>query len=175
MKITTSALILVIFLCGEANSQPHIHDKAELLISQQDALWNLQFIVPAINAFGFEHLPESKMQKQVVKNFVQQVKQISNVLSLNGKCALTSSDESISNTYLIESNKPYGHSSDEKYKGEHLDAKFSYTFNCRTPMTGMELKLFSLIKGLNELSIQWITDSGQGAVSLYRNDPKFKF
>ncbi|MGO3300266.1 MAG: ZrgA family zinc uptake protein [Pseudoalteromonas sp.] len=47
----------------------------------------------------------------------------------------------------------------------------NYHINCDTQIAGFSVTLFSLMPSLNMLYVQWINNTGQGAVEVTRNNP----
>lgn len=73
-------------------ANPHVHGHGQLLVSQQDAMWQFQFMLPAADVFGFEHAPESSAQQKTVKNVSERFEQSQQMLRLSGDCQLISVD-----------------------------------------------------------------------------------
>ena len=44
------------------NAQQHVHGQGELLVSQEGSMLHLQLVLPAADALGFEHEPETTEQ-----------------------------------------------------------------------------------------------------------------
>ena len=83
-----------------AMAQQHVHDEGQLLLVQENNQWQVQFVLPAINAFGFEHKPESQADKQAIKKFIQTINKPNNVIDLGEQCRFVSLTESLSSNFL---------------------------------------------------------------------------
>ena len=158
---------------GHAHTHAHTHDRGELLVMQQGNMWNMEFTIPAINAFGFEHKPESKQQKKLIQGFVDKVAKPETAIGLNGSCKLVSFEEQVSK--LLEVEKKHHHHGHAHHKDEgesHIDANFSYLFDCKNAPSALNIKLFAQLKGLEQLSVQWVIEQGQGAKTVGADKPR---
>lgn len=184
--LQTLSLAAALFAAPGALAQAHVHDQGEILIMQQGSMWNIQFIIPAVNAFGFEHAPETKAQYQAMQSFVDTIKKADNVLFLNSSCELLEMKENLSDNYLKKPagkhhghDKGHGHHKEHGRKAHHdhghLDVKLEYTFNCMSRLSDLKVNIFNQLKGLHGFSAQWITNHGQGAQKLNSTQPKLTF
>lgn len=154
------------------HTHAHTHNHGELLIMQQGNMWNMEFTIPAINAFGFEHKPQNKQQKQLIQGFIDKVAKPQAVIMLNGSCKLVSFEQQVSQLLVEDKDHHHGH---DHHKGEdesHIDASFSYLFNCKNAPSAFSIKLFVQVKGLEQLLVQWITEQGQGAKTVSADKPQ---
>lgn len=179
-------------------AQKHIHDQGELFIAQDGNQWHFEFVLPAINAFGFEHLPENDAQQHAIHQFVKQIASTELVLKLNKQCSLDSASESISDVFLngehlerdhehdIDDNHKHQdeheasdnhehHDEHETAEAQHFDAEFSYVFTCKASVNTIEIVLFDRVENLEQLSVQWVVEAGQGAQELTSANRTLKF
>lgn len=162
------SVFLLLGLAPTIYAHKHFHDKGEILISQQGTMWYIQFIIPAINAFGFEHLPNTKQHKQAITTFIEKIIKPAKAISLNDNCQLVKQDETITETFL----KPKPQIDDSHQNTAHLDVVFGYFVHCEDELTALNINIFSQLNGLGEFSVQWITNQGQGAQTIEKHNPR---
>ncbi|WP_163930943.1 DUF2796 domain-containing protein [Paraferrimonas sp. SM1919] len=177
MKLNNLLLATGLILSSQLHAAAkHVHDEGEVLIMNQGSLWDVQFTLPAINAVGFEHLPENKAQAAKVTQFIELARTPAKVLEFNGECKLVSVKESLSDDFQIAKVKyghDHGHGHDESHG--HLDASFSYQFKCKDAPKSLSIELFKALPSLHHMSAQWITNSSQGAKKLSKNKTEIEF
>ncbi|KPZ62850.1 DUF2796 domain-containing protein [Pseudoalteromonas sp. P1-7a] len=155
-------IALLLGLGFSANAQKHVHGEGELLIAQQGNVLQMQFIIPAADALGFEHQVASSTDKNAIDVLAQQLKNSSHAIDIKGLCILQSTENSLA------------HSHDEHadlHSHDHHNVEATYNFNCKTPVRGFTVTLFKLMPSLNALNVQWISNTGQGSTEATRNNP----
>lgn len=170
--IRFSLINLVAFVGFATHANPHQHDHGQLLVSQEGADWHLEFTLPAINVFGFEHKPQNQAHHKKIESFVNLLKDPSQVLSLGELCKTTSSVEHIS-SQLSDRHHQSEHEHDEHEHSTHMDVKFEYQFKCNAKINDVKVRLFPHLAGLEQLSVMWVTDKKQGATTLTPTAPTF--
>ncbi|QBF81699.1 DUF2796 domain-containing protein [Shewanella maritima] len=95
----------------------HVHDQGEVFIINEGKQWNVQFNIPAINAFGFEHRAEDKQQQAAVTKFAKLVQTANDVVSLNASCKLVSATDNVEKQFALAAHAHDKH--DDKH--EHHD------------------------------------------------------
>lgn len=158
MKTFTKGLsvALLLSMSFSAQAQKHVHGEGELLIAQEGGVLQMQFIIPAANALGFEHQVASSADKNTIDVLAQQLKNSSRAIDINGQCILQSTENSLAHSY------------DEHH---HHNVEATYNFNCKTAVLGFSVTLFKLMPSLNALNVQWISNAGQGSTEVTRNNP----
>ncbi|NVK24009.1 MAG: DUF2796 domain-containing protein [Gammaproteobacteria bacterium] len=178
-KIKIVAFSAMLGLSINAKANVHVHDQGEVFISQQGSMWHIEFAVPAINAFGFEHLPENLQQQDIVKGFVDSLSSHKRYIQLGSDCSLIASNEGISDLYQVNkalpAHKHEHHHDQDSDEATHLNASFSFTFDCQSGVNSIKLPAFSSLNELNKLSVQWITEQGQGAAQVYNDQTELTF
>ena len=68
------ALLLGMGFSAQAYAQKHVHGEGELLIAQEGNVLQMQFIIPAADALGFEHQTANSSDKNAIDVLAQQLK-----------------------------------------------------------------------------------------------------
>ena len=157
---------------SHGHAHTHTHNRGELLIMQQGNMWSIEFTIPAINAFGFEHKPENKRQKQLIQGFIDKITKPATIIELDGSCKLRSFEQQVSQLLVKDKDHHHGHAHHKDESEGHIDANFSYLFNCKNDPSAFNIKLFTHVKGLEQLSVQWVTKQGQGAKTVGADEPQ---
>jgi len=158
MKVVTQGLSIAL-LAGmgfSAYAQKHVHGEGELLIAQEGNVLQMQFIIPAADALGFEHQATNSSDKNAINVLAQQLKNSSHAIDIKGQCILQSTENSLAHSHS---------------EHEHHNVEATYNFNCKTPVVGFSVTLFNLMPSLNALNVQWISNTGQGSTEATRNNP----
>jgi hypothetical protein len=145
-------LIPILSFTSLAWAQVHSHGEGQLLISQDDKQWLVQFVIPAVDIFGFEHAPETPEQIKQLANQTQKLKTNDGVIDLGQQCLLHKTD--------IE----YDHHHQQEH--DHQNIEFSYHFTCTSTVNEVSVLLFEWVNSLEHLEVQWFTEDGQGADEL---------
>lgn len=161
MKVVTQGLsvALLLGLGFSAHAQKHVHGEGELLIAQEGNVLQMQFIIPAADALGFEHQAANSSDKNAINVLAQQLKNSSHAIDIKGQCILQSTENSLA------------HSHSEHDEHDHHNVEATYNFNCKTPVVGFSVTLFNLMPSLNALNVQWISNTGQGSTEVTRSNP----
>jgi Protein of unknown function (DUF2796) len=160
---------------------PHEHGVAELNVALDgNVLW-LELSSPAMNIVGFEHAPSNAEQKAAVDAATQTLKDGARVFatSPDADCDLTEAK------VTTDVEHPEGdhhdaveHDEPGKHAGEvHSEFQASYRFECATPdaLEQLEVHLFDLFPGTEEIDAQVISGSGQSATELTAAAPNLSF
>ncbi|TAP39407.1 DUF2796 domain-containing protein [Alteromonas sp. KUL49] len=198
---------MTMIFASTAHSQSHVHDQGTLFIGQDSNTWTFQFVLPAANGFGFEHLPESQSDLDAVNAFISKISEHANSLTLPSSCELASFSESFSETYVIAVENEHEHHDDhdehehhddhdehehhddhdehehhddhdehehhddhDDHEGHsestHNDLTFQYVLECSDDSPEFSVTLFENALNLHDITAQWITETGQGAIEL---------
>jgi hypothetical protein len=124
-----------------------------------------------MNLVGFEHAPRDKQQLAAVKKAVASLQQGEQVFVLSpaAGCRLTKHDV---DTALLEE-EGHGHEEEHGKEGHadedaHADFDANYVFHCKQPsaLHSIEVRLFKLFPGTEEVEVQLLSDKGQRALEL---------
>jgi len=178
MKLASKALLMSFILSPLCSAQPHVHDEGQLLISQEGKEWQMQFNIPAVNAFGFEYEAKTKEEKKAVSSFASLIKNLDKVIAVDADCHIEARNDNLSHDDHKHDEHEHEHDKHEdehQAHGEHLDAEFSYHLHCDSAITSAEVTLFKQLKSLHHIQVQWISDKGQGALELSPRNNKIQF
>ena len=153
------ALLLGMGFSAQAHAQKHVHGEGELLIAQEGNVLQMQFIIPAADALGFEHQAANSSDKNAINVLAQQLKNSSHAIDIKGQCILQSTENSLAHSHI------------EHDEHDHHNVEATYNFNCKTPVIGFSVTLFNLMPSLNALNVQWISNTGQGSTEVTRSNP----
>jgi len=139
----------------------HVHGEARLLIAMEGNNLEIEFLSPAANIVGFEHLPVNTIQRQAVESAISTLKQTSLLFSFppTAKC------DSVS----IEVESPLAdddaHDHEEK---THSDFTGHYHYQCvnMSRLDKIEIDLFKQFPGVEHLEVQSISKRGQQIIDL---------
>lgn len=138
-------------------TQQHIHDHGKVIatISYSQNQINLHLTLPAYNAFGFEHAPNNKHQQALVDNALKKLSQANNVVEFQPGCI----EDSVN---IADSHKDTSTTVDE-----HFDVEIEYIFTCPpSDAISVSFSLFETIPGINQIDVQYISDTEQRLVTL---------
>ena len=154
--------------------EAHEHGVAKLNIAQEGNTLQIELSSPAMNLVGFEHAPRNKQQQAAVQQAVAGLQKGERLFQLSpaAGCHLTEYDVDSS---LMEEEHGHDEHGKEEHEDEHEHADFdaSYVFQCKNPaaLRSIEVKLFKLFPGTEELEVQLLTDKGQRALELTPSNP----
>ncbi len=132
----------------------------EAVFLELDTPWN--------NLLGFEHVAQTKEEKHLVEKTLELLKQPEKLfLFEGGKC--------ISGDVIVDSNLSLDdqetHQEEEHHEEEnetHSSVLVSYSFNCAdtADLSSINVNLFKLWTGFEDLDVQLIGPGGQSLVEL---------
>jgi hypothetical protein len=147
---------------------PHEHGTGRLSIAQRDKEIEVSLDSPGMNLFGFEYLPKSAADKQVVADGEAKLWVGTNLFAFDADAGCKQTAAKLSNA----AEKPDAAEAAAD-KGEvHSDVEASWTFTCEQPeaLQTVSTKLFSTFSGFHKLNAEWVTDKGASAVELDKDD-----
>ena len=133
----------------------HTHGQGVLTLVLEGNEMQLAFQAAAYSVLGFEHKPSTAEQQQEVAAAIAVFNQ-GDWFSVNpqASCEQVAADAS---TDLTQA----GHT------GGHADFYANYQLLCQSParLESLTLSIFTLLPGLDNISVQWIINGQQGAAS----------
>lgn len=133
----------------------HDHGKVVATLSYSQNQINLHLMLPAYNAFGFEHAPNNKQQQALVESTLETLSQASNVVEFQPSCIVDSVN-------IADSHEDTSNTTDE-----HFDVKIEYIFTCpSSEARSVSFSLFETISSINQIEVQYISDTEQKLVTL---------
>jgi hypothetical protein len=165
----------------------HEHGVGQLNIALEKKALQVEFISPAMNIIGFEHAPNTAEEEKSMRNAIEILEAGGRLFSLpnEAQCQLSKAEveTDIGGEYHDEDHEHEGHEKAEKHdddkhhahadEGEHDEETHSefhahYEFSCDKPdaLTHIDVNLFDLFPGTEELQVQTIGEQGQTSVKL---------
>ncbi|MCX4186972.1 ZrgA family zinc uptake protein [Methylophaga sp. OBS4] len=155
----------------KAHRQPHVHGQAQLHIVQQQSQLLIELNTPAMNIFGFEHVPNSKQQQKQVDTVLSSLHDEETAFAITGGgCMLE--------TITVED--PFSHTLDDaepaKAGSEHAEVTVLYTFLCKQPdsLQAIDIRLFDAFNHIEHIQAQWVLNAKQGGARFNRRDHLLK-
>lgn len=167
--------LLLIGMSFSANisAQLHAHGQGQVLIAQQNNQWVIELILPAADILGFEHAPETQQQKEIIKQFTEFTQSPEKFVNLQANC------EHVGLNLVLPSNehdKHHEHSHEHKHEKEnHGNVELSLEYRCHSQIKGITFPILKTYKSLASLSVEWITENGQGATNVTSSNPGINF
>ena len=167
---------------GFVQEEPHEHGAAALSVVLDGETLDMEFVSPAVNLIGFEYEPASAEEEQAVTDALAQLEDGANLFTPAeaAGCELTSQE--VEREVSSEGEEHEDHSDEETGGSEdhsdeedseegavHSEFHATYTFTCAQPdsLDSVSLRqLFALYPGIEDLDVQYVLPSGQGAVEL---------
>jgi len=162
----------------------HVHGSAALNIVADGAVIHIELISPAANLFGFEHAPASEAEHTARKNALSTLENADRLFRFNktANCRAGRVEIGSGSTPPVQATGQEAHRHDGPDDDEHADARHSdimaiYLFTCDVPgkLDTLQVGLFGAFPGIDNLSIQYITDGKQGAATLNSSEPALTF
>jgi hypothetical protein len=156
----------------------------QLNVAQENGTLNIELISPAMNIVGFEHAPSTPEQEEAIQSATKSLKDAERVFSLpaEAQCQLAKAevetdikDEHDEEQHEDEheheehdDEKHGAHEDDEHDEEVHSEFHVSYEFSCAKPdgLTHVDVNLFTLFAGTEELQVQLISQQGQRKMKL---------
>lgn len=171
--LTTFLLFVSVAYSAEDHRQhdAHEHGEAQLNIALEGSTLHLELDSPAMNLIGFEHRPRDKKQHAVLQQAITMLKQGPQLFALAPAARCTLAKANVE-TPLQGAHEKHQHEQEE----EHADFNAHYLFECphAAALQHIEVRLFKLFPGIEELAVQLLTDTGQYRMILHANDPVIK-
>jgi hypothetical protein len=152
---------------------PHEHGVAELNVALDgNELW-IELSSPAVNIVGFEHAPGSAEQKAAVHDATETLKDGARVFGISADASCLLAEAKVTTDIEHPGNEHHDdadeHGEEDEHAGEaHSEFQASYRFDCATPdaLKQLEVHLFELFPGTEEIEAQVISGAGQTGAEL---------
>ena len=183
----------------------HVHGTSDLTIAIDGKDIEIAFESPAMNLLGFEHQASSPGDKAVLRSAVSTLKKHREIFTFSGSsCALRdvlvdasgvmangadvdeegNADKAESSEHHHDEDHHDEHASHEHKDshehagaGRHSEITASYHFHCEQPggVSSIEINLFKPFPGIHAIKARWLSETGQGAVTLTAERKTVKF
>lgn len=168
-----TSLLMCLSFSAPLHAEVHSHGQGQVLIAQQNNQWVIELILPAADVLGFEHAPETQQQKNTIKQFKALTKSPENFVSLQPSCELVSKDLTLPSE---KHDEHHGHGHENKHEKEsHGDVQLSIEYRCLSQLEGITFPILKAYQSLATLSVEWITDNGQGATKVTSSNTGISF
>lgn len=150
----------------------HVHGSAALNLALEGEEVHVELDSPAANIVGFEHAPSSEADHAALDKAVATLKDGDRLFRFNSEAGCRMEKVQVTSALLDEER---GH---EEHEGEtHSDIEAAYHFECDEPgkLTRLTVELFEAFPGMEELDVQYVIESKQGAAELKPADYVVEF
>ena len=172
----------------------HVHGIAHLNVALEGKKLYMEFVSPAANIVGFEHAPKTQAERDAVESARNTLKNGEAVFKLPPaagarlvEASVVSEAEHDTHHDAEHGHEGEGHHEEKAGKGHthhdaddhdretHSDFKAVYRFVCQNPdkLANIEVRLFELFPGIEEIEVQVLTETKQTAMELTAKKPKF--
>ncbi len=158
----------------------HVHGEAELTLAVESNKLLINFLTPADSLLGFEHKAETAEQVKKIEDVRTKLSQIDTILTLSKmKCEISNNENNLNTLLAKGSHSTLGKHKDEhehEHHVEHTELSFSYTLMCEklSEVNTATINLFEQFEEINKVRTLWISEKGQGAVTLTPNNNTLK-
>lgn len=174
-----------------SEQQAHQHGHAQLQMAVENNSIDLILTNPAHNLLGFEHQPHTQQQKQTLENARQWLTTQALITPDGGTCTVKSASMDFNAKATEQNHHDHGHDHDHDHdeanhqsdhqaenqaENEHANIEVSQVLDC----TGTDLNngfttpLIGQFPEIQELNVEWVTNSGQGSVELSPPNNQFR-
>lgn len=171
----------------------HVHGIATLALALEDTVLELEFESPAANLLGFEHQAKTTAEKKQIEKITSLLNlpdklfkfdgslcEISNILLNTENLIATEHTDNHEDNHQDnhEDNHKYSHEEHhehlnkahqkEKQEDSHREIAAHYRFNCANTaaIESVSTTLFEHFSSIKKVNLVWVSDSGQGAITL---------
>ena len=133
-----------------------------MYISREAAQLEIEFNIPAVNVFGFEHAAKNEAQQQIIKDSFEKFDKVATIMTIQPECS----------TREIEYEKEHHTHADHEQEpmAEHSDVEIEYSMECpeNKPLT-IDFTIFSSFPSLREINVKFISSD---SVELFNVTPQ---
>lgn len=150
MKRTTLALAIALPLAGPAvhAQHAHVHGTAQLAVSVEGNMLQLDFNSPLDNLIGFEHAPRNDRERQAVQRMMNTLHRPETLFIPTGAARCVPGKTRMTMPFS-GTGKPGASTPDH-----HADVEAAFTFRCEAPsrLNGIEVRLPDAFPGVNKVN-----------------------
>jgi len=178
VKFIKPVIWLFVVGAGFAHAQQHVHGQGTVFLAQEDTHWQVQYILPAADVLGFEHVPQSKQQRAALSELKETLKSYDNLMQFSTKCEQDSYAHNLSEFEEQSQEKHHKHekhNDHDHHDNNHSDIELSYVIKCSENITYVSFSVFDKLHSLEKLDVQWSVNRGQGSATVNNASPKLEF
>jgi hypothetical protein len=158
--------------------EAHVHGIGKLDVAVEGANLSLHLDTPLANLLGFEHSPRSDMDKKAVQQMAHTLGDAGILFAptLAAECRIVSAN--LKSSILDQATaKKAKAGAEKKHQNTHADLDADYTFTCAHPerLNSIDVKLFTLFKGFQQIDVQIISQKRQSAQKLLPNSSRISW
>lgn len=167
------AALLSLHATASDNPGAHQHGFAELQIAIEDNRADILLLSPAYNLLGFEHQPRTSGQHQQLQALNQWATTTPLLNTPENTCRITGA--SFQGDSSQDAGNGHSHHDHAHHDNGHSDLEITQSLICEG-LTGhrtLTTPLTAQFPAFEQLKIQWVGTSGQGATRLERGQSQF--
>lgn len=159
---TLSSLLLPVVGYAQDGQRAHVHGAAELQVAIEGKTAELILRSPAANLLGFEHVPRDSGQEAIRHEAVQWLETSAVIQTPANDCTVSAG--TIHQMGGVDHDHDHGHSdSNAPKENGHSDFEVTQRLDCGSDLSGtLSVPLMERFPGIDSLSVDWITSTGQG-------------
>lgn len=174
--------LLSIFTGGTVVAQgfdSHVHGHAELNVVLAGQQIQIEFVSPAMNLLGFERAPNSPEETDLlvmVTIDLQTSEWLFGDALDDCQLATLNYEAPVFEEHAHEHEHEHEHEHDEEEQvagaDSHAEFHVQYRYDCPvSPATEYRVSAFERFSGIEEITVQWITERRQGLAELTAGNP----
>ena len=149
----------------------HEHGTSNLAIAFENNILQIQLDTPLMDLVGFEGKPNTKTQKEALKNASQTLKNWRKIFTFDGgsckekEVRVTNELHNDKHSHKHEKNHSHKHKKHHKENNDiHSELKIFYEFNCTNfnKFSSIKVQLFEKFSRIQKINVQWVNINGQG-------------
>jgi hypothetical protein len=173
----------------------HTHGLASLDVAVEGSDIQLYFVSPADGIYGFEHDPINSSQREIVDNALEVMQTPDWLLGeLVNQCEVTESalnaGVSLTESHALDKHEEHDHAAHDDHAshqehaphdelealGQHSEVEAHYSLSCeQTLPSSIAITAFAVFPAIEEIQVQWISESAQGGAELTANNATLNF
>ena len=178
------ALIFISKSYAQHQHKAHIHGTSNLAIAFENNILQIQLNTPLMDLVGFEGKPNTKTQKETLKNASETLKNWRKICTFDGgsckekKVSLTNELNNNKHSHKHKKNHSHKHKKHQKENNDiHSELKIFYEFDCTkfNKFSSIKIKLFEKFSRIQKVNAQWVNINGQGQMILDKKENLLTF
>lgn len=152
--------------------ESHVHGNAELNVVLVGRQLQLEFISPVMNLVGFERAPSSAKETALLENTSKNLQTSEWLIGdAFGYCQVSTMAFETPDYAEAHAHNEEGHNEHEAIGESHGNFRVQYLFECpATPTKEFRITAFTHFTGIEDITVQWITEAQQGLAVLTPNN-----
>ena len=168
----------------EGSLDAHVHGMSDLTIAVEGGEIEIEFASPAMNILGFEYKARSARDIEAAERAAVVLEQHGEVFTFIGTtCELIESSVDVSGVLSVAHDDHEAHHDHEAHDDHvheesdtdaHSDISAAYHFSCDNALklSAIQVHLFKLFEGIDEIRTMWLREGKQGAITLTSKAPR---